>query len=74
MRGGVLEPVGLVHDQVVVFGQHLAEIGLAHDQVRHQEVVVHDQDLAGMRPFPQRRQVALLVVRTAAADAVLGNG
>ena len=74
VRGGVLEPVGLVHDQVVVFGQHLAEVGLAHDQVRHQQVMVHDEDLAGMRLLPQGRQVTLLVMRTAAADAVLGNG
>ena len=74
VRGGVFEPVGLVHDQVVVLGQHLAEIGLAHDQVRHQQVVVHDQDPAGMRRFPQGRQVTLLVMRTAAADAVLRDG
>ena len=74
VRRGILEPVSLIHDQVVVFGQHLAEIGLAHDQVRHQQVMVHDQDLAGMRPLPQGRQVTLLVVGTAAADAVVGNG
>ena len=74
VRGGILEPVGLVHDQMVVLGQHLAEIGLAHDQVRHQQVMVHDEDLAGVGRLPEGRQVTLLVMRTTAADAVLGNG
>ena len=74
MRRRIFESMGLVHDQVVVFGQHLTEVRLAHDQIGNQQMMVHDQDLARVRGFPQGGQVTLLVMGTAAPDAVLGNG